>query len=133
VIDTNVFISSLFGGNPLDVLKEVSDRRIDILYSQQTLSEIRNVLFRKKFDFISKDKKLIFIDFIVNNGIEIKVKSKIDLCRDKKDNMFLELTVDGIADYLISGDADLLTIRSINNIKIITPEEFLNTIRKSDK
>ncbi len=128
VIDTNVFLSSFFGGKPLEVLQEIVKRNIDILYSNETLSEIKNVLFRKKFDFIDKSKKDIFVDFIINNGIKIEVSSSIDLCRDKYDNKFLELSVDGQADYLISGDNDLLDLIKIHNIDIVRPDTFLKLI-----
>jgi len=128
VIDTNVFLSSFFGGKPLEVLQEIVKRNIDILYSNETLSEIKNVLFRKKFDFIDKSKKDIFVDFIINNGIKIEVSSSIDLCRDKYDNKFLELSVDGQADYLISGDNDLLDLIKIHNIDIVSPDTFLKLI-----
>lgn len=55
----------------------------------------------------------------------IEVSSDLDLCRDKKDNFLLNLSVDGTADFLITGDNDLLVINEIRNTKIITYSEFI--------
>ena len=49
----------------------------------------------------------------------------IDICRDPKDNKFLELAVSGKADFIITGDQDLLVLNPFRNIEIITINEFL--------
>ena len=63
------------------------------------------------------------------NGIEygeiIDVKSKVDTCRDKEDNFLLALAKDGKADYLITGDKDLLVIESFGKTKITNVTDFL--------
>jgi predicted nucleic acid-binding protein len=50
---------------------------------------------------------------------------RIDLCRDEKDNKFLEVAINGKADYLITGDNDLLVLRPFQDVKIMTVNEFL--------
>lgn len=52
------------------------------------------------------------------------------LCRDPKDDMYLELALSGKADCIITGDPDLLVLNSFENIPIITPKEFLDSISK---
>jgi putative PIN family toxin of toxin-antitoxin system len=47
-------------------------------------------------------------------------------CRDSKDNFLLELAVDGKADYLITGDNDLLELNTVHKTKIVKIEDFLN-------
>jgi uncharacterized protein len=49
----------------------------------------------------------------------------IDLCRDPKDNKFLELAVSGNADFIITGDEDLLVLNTFRNIEIISVNDFL--------
>jgi len=49
---------------------------------------------------------------------------KIDVCRDKKDNFLLEVALEGKADYLITGDEDILVLGSFHNTKIIRPKDF---------
>jgi predicted nucleic acid-binding protein len=52
---------------------------------------------------------------------------KIVVCRDVKDNKFLELAVSGNADIIITGDQDLLVLNPFQDIKITTPENFSNS------
>lgn len=59
-----------------------------------------------------------YIDFI-------KVKSKVNICRDSKDDFLLALAIDGKADFLITGDKDLLVLAKIENTRIITMSEYL--------
>jgi uncharacterized protein len=53
------------------------------------------------------------------------VKTEITVCRDAKDNFLLSLAVDSAADYLLTGDNDLLEIKEILNTEIITISSFL--------
>ena len=55
----------------------------------------------------------------------MKVKSNIEICRDEKDNFLLNLALDSKADYLLTGDKDLLILESIENTEIITFSEFI--------
>jgi len=56
------------------------------------------------------------------------VKSSVELCRDKRDNFWLELAKDGQADYLITGDDDLLVLKSFKQTKILKLKDFLNEL-----
>jgi len=61
-------------------------------------------------------------------GVLIKVKSAVKICRDEKDNFLLNLSIDSKADYLISGDNDLLVLKQIEKTKIITFTDFIQLI-----
>lgn len=54
----------------------------------------------------------------------MQVSSVVDICRDEKDNFLLALAKDSKADYLITGDADLLTIKKFEHTEILTYIEF---------
>ena len=56
----------------------------------------------------------------------IIVFEEIDICRDPKDNKFLEVAVNGKADFIITGDKDLLVLNPFQGIEIITVNEFLS-------
>lgn len=60
-----------------------------------------------------------FIDFV-------EVKSNIEICRDPRDNFLLSLAIDGKANYLLTGDNDLLIINNIGQTQIITVADFLS-------
>jgi uncharacterized protein len=57
-------------------------------------------------------------------GISVSIISDVQICRDDKDNFLLNLAVDGKADFLITGDKDLLVLEKINKTKIITIKNF---------
>ncbi len=59
----------------------------------------------------------------------VDVRSKVELCRDPKDNFLLALAKDGDADYLITGDADLLVLKEFEKTKIVTLAEFEDRCR----
>jgi putative PIN family toxin of toxin-antitoxin system len=54
----------------------------------------------------------------------VDVHSIIEICRDPKANFLLALAKDGNADYLITGDIDLLVLKEFENTKIVTISEF---------
>ena len=57
-------------------------------------------------------------------GILINVTSNIKICRDSKDNFLLNLAIDSKANYLVTGDKDLLEIKKIKRTKILTIKEL---------
>jgi len=65
-------------------------------------------------------------------GKLIEVSSKINECRDSKDNFLLNLAVDSKADYLITGDNDLLIIKKIKKTKIINWTDFTKKIKENN-
>lgn len=69
----------------------------------------------------------VIVEILDKYATEINVKSKINLCRDKKDNFLLSLAIDGKADYLITGDKDLLELERFQNTNIVTLSDFINT------
>jgi predicted nucleic acid-binding protein len=56
----------------------------------------------------------------------IEIKESITICRDSKDDKFLELAISGNADFIITGDQDLLVLNPFRNIEVITANEFLS-------
>jgi len=58
----------------------------------------------------------------------VDVTSKFDVVRDKKDNKIIDCAFDGKADYIVTGDPDLLELKEFREIKIVTAKEFLEGI-----
>ena len=48
----------------------------------------------------------------------------MNVCRDGKDNFLLEVALEGEADYLVTGDEDLLVLDPFHNTKIVKPKDF---------
>ena len=129
VIDTNIWISFLITKKFSELDKFLFSGKCILLFSEELINEFIEVATRPKFRnyFSSEDIEKI-IETMNEFGILIKVKSNINLCRDKKDNFLLSLCVDGNADFLISGEDDLLTIQKIEETSIITFRELLKIL-----
>ena len=128
VLDNNILVSALLVKNsaPFWVIKKVEEMGV-ILYSEATLLELNQVLNRKKFiKYFTVEEKQEFIIKLIESAELVVVEESIDICRDPKDNKFLELAVSGEADFIISGDRDLLVLNPFRNIEIIAANDFLN-------
>ena len=127
VIDTNVIVSSLlFPSSPPRLAFNKAYVAGKILASRVTILELEEVLNRKKFDkYISKEKRIQFIAKFFDDVEIIEIVETVIACRDRKDDKFLELAVNGKADYIITGDQDLLVLHPFRNIEIISVSESL--------
>ena len=135
VVDTNVLVSVILSpSNTSRLAVEKSTNHGVLVFSNETIAELFEVLQREKFDkYVLKEKRVKFGERLIAMSSLIPVSSVLKLCRDPKDDMFLNLAVDGHADYLISGDPDLLVLNPFQNIKIIRPIDFLSEDLKKTK
>lgn len=130
VLDTNVLISAILAPNsiPAKTLNWGEDNGI-ILYSEATLAEILSVLGRSKFaKYIDANNIEGLSKRIKTTWVSVPILKKVKLCRDAKDDKFIELALNGDATHLITGDADLLVLHPIQNIPIINPRSFWDDI-----
>ena len=134
VLDTNVLVSALlFKGELSKLLSLLKQRKCILLFSEETLNEIIRVLHYPKFALTEKE-----IDYLLQSEIlsyakivETVLKFNKEACRDREDQKFLELAVSAKTDYIISGDKDLLDLKKINKIRILSPNEFLLLLNKT--
>ncbi len=125
VIDTNLWISFLISNKLDSILEFFVNNEIVLLYSYQLINEIEKVVNRPKFvKYFDVEVVNLIYNLFKNEGLNIEIKSNILTCRDTKDNFLLNLAVDGNADYLITGDKDLLILEKINTTTIITYSEL---------
>jgi len=136
VLDTNVWLSGIFWEREAnEIITLAEDKKFQILISEDILSEIANVLGREsKFKKFMQDLKRSLEDLmrtILSIAHLIETKSKLELIKqDPKDNMILELALDGKADYIVSYDKHILNMLEFRGIKILTPQDFLELLRK---
>jgi putative PIN family toxin of toxin-antitoxin system len=98
----------------------------NLLFSEATFQELQTTLSRSKFDrYLSLQVRSEFIFRLRLESELVEIVERIDLCRDEKDNKFLEVAINGKANYLITGDNDLLVLRPFQDVKIMTINEFL--------
>ncbi|MCG2686317.1 putative toxin-antitoxin system toxin component, PIN family [Candidatus Parcubacteria bacterium] len=123
VVDTNVFVSAfIWGGRPKRVIKKWLGGKFILLLSPFLLSEI--ILVLKRFDFSQGDLQKIR-HILENNSLKFLPEGKVKVCRDEKDNQVLDLCLAGQADFLVTGDKDLLTLKKFRRTQILSPKELL--------
>jgi uncharacterized protein len=127
VFDTNIFISSILIENSFsDKALTKAEANFTLIASVQTFDELVNILCLPKFDkYVSLHSRKKVLKYFEKKALFVEPVEKITVCRDPKDNKFLELAVAGNAVCIITGDKDLLVLNPFRNIQIITPKEFL--------
>ena len=127
VFDTNVLVSALLLPNskPRQSL-DLALKKGKVLAGFAVLAEIYEVLNRKQFRrYVDEDDVRSFLAALTRETEYVDVDQSIKACRDPKDDKFLELAVSGRADYIISGDSDLLSLNPFRSVQIVPPHTFL--------
>jgi putative PIN family toxin of toxin-antitoxin system len=135
VMDANVIISAAFGGNPLRAVIRAMEE--DEVYLSRAIERELTEVFEK----LSKKLKREQITFLnermrelMEMAKQVSVSTLVALSRDAKDDHYLALCKEVEADFLITGDKDLLSIppESLkeNGIpcRILTPQEFVGRV-----
>ena len=125
ILDTNLWISYLISSRliKLDLLLEHGVVRL--IFSEESLGEFLEVARRPKFrKFFSEADILDLMSLMDQFGEVVVVHSTVEICRDSKDNFLLALAKDSQADYLVTGDKDLLELNQFENTRILTFAEL---------
>lgn len=144
LFDTNIYISYLLPskeGNTVErIVQAAFDELFTLLMAQEIANEFSRTIAGKKYlaQRIPKEAAEELIQAILEVAEIIPAistdptaPSKLPaVSRDVKDDYLLAYAVVGQADYLVSGDADLLSLREIESMKIVTPSEFLAILRQ---
>jgi putative PIN family toxin of toxin-antitoxin system len=126
IIDTNLWISFLIGKQLASLKYLLIEKTLVPIFSPQLLNEINLVTKRPKLQkHFPQSQVQELLEFLNIIGLCIETKSKINICRDAKDNYLLALAKDSQADFLITGDQDLLILQQFGITKIVTYQQFL--------
>lgn len=129
VADNNVLISRLLFPNsiPGQALYRITHEG-QLLLSEPFLAELAAVLIRPKFDrYLTLDERKAFLRSLDTIGERIPITYTVHACRDPKDNMILELAINGRADMIVTGDDDLLSLGTFQGIAFLTPAAYLTS------
>lgn len=132
LLDTNIIISYLLlpesGGNPQAIFQALFDGQFTLLLPEDLLDEIVVTASQKEHlkQRMPVDRLREVVTFLQEIGEPIpRIKDTIpSVSRDPKDDYLLAYAVVGQADYLVSGDKDLLVLKRIEGVVIISPAEF---------
>jgi len=105
---------------------ELAELGGNLLFSNATFSELRSVLHRPKFyPYLDASRRDRFIVRCLAAAAMIDIEQVVRRCRDPDDDKFLEVAVNGGAEILVTGDADLLKLDPFEGIPIVTPAGYL--------
>ncbi len=126
VVDTNVFVSSFFGGNPRKIIDLWKTGEIVLCLSKPIVDEYVEVLSRLGLLDEGELKELLDVFAKGLNVLFSATTPSLNLIEeDPDDNKFIECAVALKSSYIISGDKHLQSIGDYMGIHIVTPTEFL--------
>jgi uncharacterized protein len=131
VIDTNLVLSALVFGGRLSRLRLAwQNNRFIPLASEVTISELVRVLTYPKFKLTNSEQEDLLSDYLpfCDTVLMPDTLPVVPECRDPFDIPFLLLAVVGQANYLVTGDGDLLCLSDKFSCPILTVDEFLTVI-----
>ncbi len=133
VADTSVVVSaSINDGNPHRFLLEAMlGIKCTLVTSDEIISEIREVLSRPKFR-LNKNEINKTLSALESASDIVETTSKFRAARDPDDDMLINAAYDGGADYIVSGDRDLLDLREFEGIKMVTVAKMMRILRLDD-
>lgn len=132
VVDTNVIASAVFfGGKPYQLLRYIMEGQVGVVASKDIVDEYEEIVFRLKQKYTAINTRIPLQDLLAKFEI-IRVTSDIHVSRDPDDDKFISCAVDGKCLYIVSGDSDLLSIGSYDNIEILSVVDFLNRLERPE-
>jgi len=134
VVDTNILVSGLlWRGNPSIILDAILDNRLDLLVSEELLAELREVLRRPRIIKHIQARGLDAdwsCDFIQDRCLIISPSRQTEMpeLRDQKDLHVLHAACAAAVEMVITGDKDLLTLKSFSGILIVDAAEAVKRL-----
>jgi uncharacterized protein len=128
VLDTNTYVSGFIFINSITAKAlEKAQENYQLVFSEPTWAELVDVINRSKFNkYLDELTRLDILRELKKGVIFIEPTETITDCRDPKDNKFLELAVAANAEFIVTGDLDLLILNPFRNIAILKSGEFLS-------
>jgi len=133
VVDTNIFISSFFGGNPRKIIDLWKSGQITLCLSRPIIDEYVNVLGRMG---LQDERELAELLDIFAHGFHVLFTAKTPnlkiVEKDPADDKFIECAVALNSKFIVSGDKALRETENYMGIKILSPKQFLDEYEKLD-
>ena len=131
VLDTNVFVSSFFGGNPRKIMDLWKTGEITLCLSKPIIDEYVEVLRRLG---LQDERELEELLELFARGFHVIFTAKTPQLHvveeDPDDDKFIECAVALKADCIVSGDKSLTAIEEYMDIKIASPKDFIASYKR---
>jgi putative PIN family toxin of toxin-antitoxin system len=131
VLDTNVLVSAALKQKSMPGMTTlVVERRGGLLKSLATEQQLFEVVARPYFASLIDPDTQAWLKKLMTAAELVTITERISACRDPTDDKFLELAVNGRADLIVTGDADLLALDPFREIPIVTPSMFVQGVAR---
>ena len=125
IFDTNVWISFLIGKRLSFIKNYISNGQITIVTTEQLLKEIKEVTSRERLKkYFPQESVIELLQLLETIAKKVEIEPTHFINRDTKDNFLLDLIDFSKADYLVTGDKDLLVHNPFKSATILTPANF---------
>ena len=125
IFDTNIWISYLIGHQLGGLTELLSTHKVELVLSEQLRTELIEVTAREKFRiYFKKDQVNELLKLMNFIGTDYEVVEYPEICRDAKDNFLLGLIRASQANFLVTGDQDLLVLNPFEGTEIIEPSQL---------
>jgi len=128
VLDTNTLISAVGWRHSKQrrILEACLLKKYLLIESADLLKEFVEVISRPKFSFVSQEQRSELVTRLISHCEMVEPKKKLNIVKqDPEDNKVLECSLEGKADYIITGDRHLLNLKQFGKTEILTAGEFL--------
>ncbi len=127
VLDTNILVSGLLhNGKPRRLLDLAVNGNLELVSSTEMIKELSEVLSRDKFG-LSKGEQIVMADFVIRLSKITVLKSKFKAVKeDPDDDIVINTAYDGDAEYIVTGDRAILSLKKFGKISIVKANEMLN-------
>lgn len=130
VLDTNILIPGLGNprGAPAKILDRWLDGQFDLLISEPIFEEYSRLLL--SHPIVPGDKAQIFLDILADLVQVVFISEKLDVCKDKSDNIFLETATTGNAKYLVTKNIKHFPYKRYQQVEIMRVSKFLKRLEQ---
>lgn len=133
VLDTNVVISATLirGGNEDRILRAWQRGGFELVLSPPILDEMGRALFYEKLRksrWMTEEEIVSLLRSLAQESTLVPGRVRVAVSRDPEDNKFLEAAIEARAQYVVTGDKDLLDLKTYREVRIITPAAFLKIL-----
>jgi putative PIN family toxin of toxin-antitoxin system len=130
ILDTNIFVSLLLGSKPCKELFNLFlDGRFNIAISEELVQELTRTLSSPKLEKVTSPNDIKeLLSLLESDAILVHPHNHAKICRDPNDDFVLDCAHTANAHFIVTGDQDLLEIKSYKNTTIVTVRQLLNSL-----
>jgi len=125
IFDSNIWVSFAIGKRLNELKLALTHPKIEVLVCRKLLWEVSVVIQKPKLlKYISQDRQKMLID-LMRACQYVNIEEQISISRDPSDDYLLDLAVTANADFLVTGDNDLLILKNCQNTSIVSFASFM--------